>query len=187
MTFAATVTTRGPTPESGACLLLDHTTFDDVVERYQSEIYRFATHLTRNRVDADDLYQETLLKAYRAFDRLNGDANVRAWLYKITTNTFLSDRRKRNREQPLDQEWAEAIPGTHADDADRLDARDLLGEVDAFIANLPRKQRVALVGRKYHELSYSEIAAILRCSEEAARASVHEALRKLRHRFGDRL
>lgn len=169
-------------PPAGGC-----PSFDDVLERHQSEIYRFAIHLTRNPTDADDLYQETLLKAYRAFDRLDGEANHRAWLYKIASNAFLSDRRKRGREAILDDGHAETIPAAPRDDAARLDARDLLTEVEAFVAALPPKQRVALVARKYHDLSYAEIAATLRCSEPAARASVHEALRKLRDRFGDRL
>jgi RNA polymerase sigma-70 factor (ECF subfamily) len=169
-------------PCSGGC-----PSFDDVLARHQTEIYRFAIHLTRNPTDADDLYQETLLKAYRAFDRLDGEANHRAWLYKIATNAFLSDRRKRGREAFLADGQAEAIPATPRDDAARLDARDLLAEVEAFVAALPPKQRVALVARKYHDLSYAEIAATLRCSEPAARAGVHEALRKLRDRFGDRL
>ena len=169
-------------PALGGC-----PSFDEVLARYQDEIYRFAAHLTRNRADADDLYQETLLKAYRAFNRLDGSANHRAWLYKIATNAFLSDRRKRAREGSLDGEQAETIPAAATDHAARLDARDLLREVEAFVAALPLKQRVALIQRKYHDLSYAEIAANLRCSEAAARANVHEALRKLRERFGDRL
>lgn len=162
-------------------------TFDEVLTRYQTEIYRYAAHLTRNHVDADDLYQETVLKAYRAFDRLDGLANHRAWLYRIATNAFLSDRRKRGREGLLDEEAVGAIPAAPTDDAARLDAQALLREVDAFVESLPLKQRVALVQRKYHDLSYGEIAQNLRCSEAAARASVHEALRKLRERFGDRM
>lgn len=162
-------------------------TFDDVLARYQREIYRYATHLTRNQADADDLYQETLFKAYRAFGRLDGEANHRAWLYRIATNSFLSERRKRGREGALDGAAAEAIPAAPTDDAARLDARDLLVEVEKFVSALPCKQRLALIGRKYHDLSYAEIAANLRCSEAAARASVHEALRKLRDRFGDQL
>lgn len=161
--------------------------FDDVLTRHQAEIYRFAVHLTRDPTDADDLYQETLLKAYRAFDRLDGAANHRAWLYKIASNAFLSDRRKRAREAPLDGAHAEAIPAAPRDHAARLDAKDLLVEVERFVAALPPKQRIALVARRYHDLPYDEIAATLRCSEAAARASVHEALRKLRDRFGDRL
>ena len=162
-------------------------TFEAVLERYQAEIFRFAVHLTRNHADADDLYQETVLKAYRAFDRLDGEANHRAWLYRIATNAFLSDRRKRGRERPLDDLQVEMLLGEAADDAARLDAGNLLREVDAFVASLPDKQRLALIQRKYHDLSYAEIADNLRSSEAAARANVHEALRKLRSQFGDRV
>ena len=73
------------------------------------------------------------------------------------------------------------------DHAARLDARDLLGEVAALVDGLPPKQRVALVMRKYQGLGYDEIAATLETSETAARTNVHEALRKLRERFDDRL
>jgi RNA polymerase sigma-70 factor (ECF subfamily) len=162
-------------------------TFEEVVVRYQAEIYRYAVQLTRNRTDADDLYQDTLLKAFRAYGRLDGAANHRAWLYRIATNTFLSDRRKLARVDPLDEAAAEAIPAAATDQAAGLDARDLLREVAMFVDGLPPKQRVALTLRKYHELGYPEIADALRCSEAAARASVHEALRKLRECFGDRL
>lgn len=162
-------------------------TFDDIVSKHQAEIYRFALQLTRNRADADDLYQETLIKAFRAFDRLNGSANHRAWLYKIATNTFLSQRRRAGREGPLDEAVEVTGPAVMGDQAARLDARDLLEDVATFVAQLPTKQRVALILRKYHELGYDEIAATLKCSEAAARANVHEALRKLRECFSDRL
>jgi RNA polymerase sigma-70 factor (ECF subfamily) len=162
-------------------------TFDDLIDRYQSEIYRFVTQLTRNRADADDLYQDTLMKAYRAFGRLDCNANHRAWLYKIATNTFLSDRRKRSREDPLMDGAEDFLPAATVDSVSQLDARDLLAEVEGYILNLPPKQRIALILRKYHELGYDEIAANLDSSEAAARANVHEALRKLRDCFGDRL
>jgi RNA polymerase sigma-70 factor (ECF subfamily) len=161
--------------------------FEEMVARYEAEIYRYAVQLTRNRTDADDLYQETLLKAYRAFDRLDGAANHRAWLYRIATNTFLSDRRKLARVDYLDDATAQAIPAEAGDHADGVDARDLLREVAVFVEGLPPKQRAALTLRKYHELEYADIAAALGSSEAAARASVHEALRKLRECFGDRL
>jgi RNA polymerase sigma factor (sigma-70 family) len=163
-------------------------TFDETLARYGAEIYRFALHLTRNRSDADDLYQETALKAYRAWSRLPCDANHRAWLYRIASNTFLSDKRKTSRLRSLDaEETVESIPAASRDDDGRLDAGDLLREVEGFIEDLPPKQRIALVQRKYLEISYPEIAVTLGCSEEAARRSVHEALRKLRDRFGDRI
>lgn len=159
-------------------------TFDDLLERHGAEIYRFALQLTRNRSDADDLYQETLLKAYKAFDRLGASANHRAWLYRIASNTFLSDRRKRGRVDSLDERTIVDIPAGESDHAAGLDARALLKEVEAFVMALPPKQRISLILRKYHELSYAEIAANLNSNETAARANVHEALRKVRDRFG---
>jgi RNA polymerase sigma-70 factor (ECF subfamily) len=162
-------------------------TFDDLVNRYQTEMYRYAMQLTRNRADADDLYQETLIKAYRAFDRLDAGANYRAWLYRIATNTFLTSLRRVRREAPLDEAAETAVPDESGDRAARLDARDLLREVSAFVNLLPAKQRIALILRKYHGLGYREIAANLETSEGAARANVHEAMRKLRDQFHHRL
>ncbi len=163
-------------------------TFDEAFARHGSEIFRFALYLTRNRSDADDLYQETALKAFRAWDRLPCDANHRAWLYRIASNTFLSDRRKASRLRSLDADArSETIPAASRDDDGRLDANNVLREVEAFIGELPPKQRIALVQRKYLEMGYSDIAATLDSSEEAARRNVHEALRKFRDRFGDRI
>lgn len=161
--------------------------FDELLERYQNEIYRYTMQLTRNPADADDLYQETMLKAYRAFNRLNSDSNCRAWLYRIATNTFLSQKRKANRERPLDPVMDDHLAITNPDQPASLDARDLLAEVERFVQTLPEKQRLALIMRKYHELDYANIAETLNSSEEAARANVYEALRKLRACFGDRL
>lgn len=170
-----------------ACLPLPAIDFDELVERFSGEIYRFSLRLTRDSTDADDLYQETLLRAYRAFGRLDREANQRAWLYRIATNTFLSGKRRSSRVEQLDGEAESQIPAAPVDLEAKLDARALLLEVERAVAQLPDKQRVALILRKYHEMDYAGIAMNLNCSEAAARANVHEALRKLRARFGDRL
>jgi RNA polymerase sigma-70 factor (ECF subfamily) len=159
-------------------------TFDEVLTRYQTELYQYASQLTRKRSDADDLYRETLLEAFRGFDRLDGATNHRTWLYRIATNAFLSSRRRSERVEPLDEATE---PEDQADHAARLDDRNLLSEVAAFMDQLPAKQRVALVLRKYHGLGYDEIAANLDTSEGAARSGVHQALRDLRERFDGRL
>lgn len=159
--------------------------FESVFSCYSVELHRYAMQLTRNSADADDLYQETFLKAFRAFGRLDAEANHRAWLYRICTNTFLSAKRKDGRVDALDEDAPIAAPGH--DQAAQMDARALLVEVECFIEKLPPKQRVALILRKYHEMDYADIAVNLKSSEPAARANVHEALRKLRVEFGDRL
>lgn len=187
----ATTEACGPPGEPSICATAPPASiaFEDMLERFGPEIYRFAMGLCRNRSDADDLYQETALKAYRAYGRLPADANHRAWLYRIAGNTFLSERRKHGRVGSLDgtEAGAEAIPEKERDDAARIDAGDLLEETERLVAKLPKKQRLALIGRKYHDLSYAEIGELLGCSEAAARANVHEGLRKLRDALGERL
>lgn len=185
--MGTTQTTGGFDATASSGMSLPIATFDDLLERHQAEIFRFSMQLTRNRADADDLYQETLIKAYRAFDRLDGNANHRAWLFRIATNTFLSGKRRVKREDPLDETLEAVLPAESEDQVAALDARDLLNEVQRFVETLPDKQRVALILRKYHEMGYGDIAANLKCSEAAARANVHEALRKLRDCFGDRM
>jgi RNA polymerase sigma factor (sigma-70 family) len=164
-----------------------HCLFTSLIDRFGDEIFRFACQLTGNSPDADDLYQETLLKAFKAFDRLPPDANHRAWLYRICSNTFISDRRKHGRVAPMNDVLAETLTANSPDTATALDARDLLRDVERFVDTLPPKQRVALVLRKHHEYGYAEIATILNSSEAAARANVHEALTKLRGAFAHRM
>jgi RNA polymerase sigma-70 factor (ECF subfamily) len=158
-------------------------TFDEVLTRYRDAIYRYALHLTGNRVAADELYQKTVFKAHDEFHRLDGSANHCAWLYRIATNAFLSSHRRRSKEDSLMQESVELGRAT----AVQPEAPGLLAEVAAFLANLPVRQRLALIQRMYHDLSYTEIAASLRCSEVGARTSVHQALRTLGDHFGERL
>jgi RNA polymerase sigma-70 factor (ECF subfamily) len=185
LTTQGALVASGGSPAAVGASVAGAVNFETMFHRYGVELHRYALQLTRNGADADDLYQETFLKAFRAFSRLDGNANHRAWLYRIATNTFLSHRRKFGRVDALEDDAPIAAP-SH-DQAAQLDARGLLAEVELFIEKLPSKQRVALILRKYHEMDYADIAANLRCSEPAARANVHEALRKLRNCFGDRL
>jgi RNA polymerase sigma-70 factor, ECF subfamily len=165
----------------------DHSTVENMLARYQGEIYRFALHLTRTRAGANDLYQETLRDAYRLVNQLDRTTNQRTWLYGLTTNAFLRNRRTPSRDGSFAEERADEISDALADHTARLDGRDLLRAVDASVASLPPRQWVALVQRLFHSLSYAEIATSLGCSETAARASVYTALRTLRDCLGDRV
>ena len=83
--------------------------FEKLALVYLDQLYRFALSFTHHKADADDLVQRTILKAYRAFDRFERGTNMRAWLFKILRNTFISDYRtiKRHAEQSIDDEEAE--------------------------------------------------------------------------------
>ena len=165
---------------------MDYSTFDEVLVDYQAEVYCFALHLTRDRAEANALYQETLLTAFHAFNERDRPANERTWLFTILTDAFLSDRLGHGAGSSSGEEQA-ADGGTSPVQTDRLDAHTLRREVEACVTTLPGPQWVALVQRRYLNREYAEIAETLRCSEVAARASVYEALRAMRAHVGHRL
>jgi RNA polymerase sigma-70 factor (ECF subfamily) len=137
-------------------------------------------------MEAEDCLQETFLRAYRAYTRLDPEANYRAWLYKIATNVAYTHWRRQQREAArvsnVDPETlkADSIALEHLDRQDRWTA------VRQAVMKLPHKQRSALILRKYQELSYESVAVTLGISQDAARANVYQALKKLRKRFRSR-
>lgn len=152
---------------------------------YRDEIYRYTWRMVGQTQDAQDLTQETFLRAYRAFERLEPESNVRAWLYRIATNTCLTFLKRSGRTQtvPLDA----AIVADTETPHDTVSRRELLREVAQAVEALPPRQRAAIVQRKYQGLSYVEMAESLGVSEDTARAHVYQGLRKLRAQFQDQL
>ena len=161
--------------------VMDGDAFDGVVGAHHAEIHRFVARVTARPGEADDLSQETFLRAYRAWGTLPPDANVRAWLFAIAANLcrnhFRSEKRRR-----LAHAAAGELPGERpvpCPESQSL-AKEDLALVEATIARLPVKQRMAFVLRKIHGLEYDEVAGSLACSPESARAHVFQALRKIR-------
>ncbi len=174
-------TARDPAPTSGTTL-----SFTSMIEQYGADLYRFAWSLTRTPHDADDVYQETMLKAFKAWRKLPSDANHRAWLFRIASNTWISDRRKQQRVHQFGDDQPD-LPSHEPDTARQVVAGETLEHVTDAIEQLPPKQRTALVLRKYHDMGYEEIGQVIDASPEAARANVYEALRKLRGQFATAL
>jgi RNA polymerase sigma factor (sigma-70 family) len=155
--------------------------FEAVVGAHHAEIRRYLLRVTARASDADDLSQETFLRAFRAYRALPPGANVRAWLFTIATNLGRNHFRAQSRRRRAYAAVALEAPAGAPDRADgRLIADEARARVEQVIGGLPEKQRLAFVMRKMHELDYAEIGASLRCSEESARAHVFQALRKIR-------
>jgi RNA polymerase sigma-70 factor (ECF subfamily) len=157
--------------------------FDELVERHSGEIFAYVWRLLREARDAEDCLQETFLRAFRSYGRVRAGTNYRAWLYKIATNTARSHWKRRKRSET---HTTELDPDRQADEmsvADRVERRALLTAVTRAVEELPEQQRAALILRKYQELSYTEIAAALACTEAAARANVYQAVKKLQTKF----
>jgi RNA polymerase sigma-70 factor, ECF subfamily len=155
--------------------------FDDVVAAHHPEIYRYLRRLTFRANEADDLAQETFLRAYRAWQALAPEANVRAWLFAIATNLarnhFRGESRRRRAYVAAGERRGEADPAGPEEEHVFRETRALL---DRVVAGLPLKQRLAFTLRKVHDLDYDAIGDSLECSPESARAHVFQALKKIR-------
>ncbi len=152
-------------------------TFELLVQRHRGEIAAYLRRLMGSQSDAEDVAQDTWLRAHRAFGRLPPDANARAWLYRIATNRALTAlRRRRGAARRAVELEVDALPARGTD----LGGGLALRAVARAVGTLPAKQRAALVARRFHGLDYDEIGASLGCSPAAARANVYQALRKLR-------
>ncbi|MDA1093916.1 MAG: RNA polymerase sigma factor [Acidobacteria bacterium] len=154
------------------------TDFGQLVDIHQAEILRYLRRLTGDRTTADDLFQETFLRAFRAFARLGTQPNHRAWLYRIATNQFLNHRRSRGLSVEVALVADTASRGVSPVAAHEREVVSL--RLRQAIARLPKRQRVAFVQRQLHGFSYRDVSTVLACSETAARANVYQAMRRLR-------
>lgn len=152
--------------------------FGQFVDTHQVEVLRYLRRLTGNASDAEDLFQETFLRALPRFDHLRPASNHRAWIYRIATNAFLNYRRtaRRRAEVGLDHTDSRraAIVAAHPD------ATVTKSAYRREVSRLPPRQRAAFIQRVVMGLSYREIAAAMGGTQGAARANVSEAVRRLR-------
>jgi RNA polymerase sigma factor (sigma-70 family) len=146
--------------------------FQLTLDMHRDSLARFIA-ATVGPTDADDILQETLISALRAYPRLREGSNVRAWLFTIARNKALDEYRARAR-RPVPVA-SEDLGGRAVAVADRPDE-----DLWASVRELPGKQRAAVVLRFVNDLPHREIARVLDCSEAAARRSLHEGLAKLR-------
>jgi RNA polymerase sigma-70 factor, ECF subfamily len=155
--------------------------FDDAVRSMEREIMRFLVRSTRDRDDAMDLFQETWLRAYRAYPTLKSEDGLRPWIFRIASNLCRNRvRDKTRRRRVIEDELADADAFAEVTSLDGRGGADGVLHLKREIAKLPGKQGKALVMRKFAGLDYEEIGAALDCSAESARASVYLALKKLK-------
>jgi RNA polymerase sigma factor (sigma-70 family) len=148
--------------------------FQAVVDDHHRDLFRFLVALV-GRQEAEDCFQETLMSAIRAYPRLDGGANVRAWLFTIARRKAI-DAHRSTRRRPLP---VEEVPEPRAGAA-QANGLGIDPELWALVRALPAKQRGAVALRFVAGLSHAEVAQALGCSEEAARQSLYAGLTKLR-------
>jgi RNA polymerase sigma-70 factor, ECF subfamily len=179
--------------------MADQAQFAEQAMQYMGSLYSAALRMTRNPADAEDLVQETYLKAYRAFGTFKEGTNLKAWLYRILTNTYINSyRARRRRPEQTDLDEVEdlylyrRLGGLEAANAGRSAEEQVLehfteGDVKEAVEALPEQFRMAVLLADVEGFSYKEIADILDVPIGTVMSRLHrgrKALQKTLLEFG---
>ena len=132
--------------------------------------------------DANDVLQNTFIRAYRGIGSFNGEAKLYTWLYRIATNeaiTFLNKRKNRATLSMDDEEDGNAWDALLTAETPSFTPEEIIERLERAVAVLPDKQRIVFNMRYYDDLSYKDISEILGTSEGALKASFHHAVKKI--------
>lgn len=186
--------TLGVATETGS--LADRAaSFEQQAMPYLDQLYGAALRMTRNPADAEDLVQETYLKGFAAFDSFTQGTNLRAWLFRILTNTFINAYRKKQRE-PFQSgsddltDWqlhdAESHTSTGLRSAE-MEALDRITDSDVVqaMSNLPEDYRLAVYLADVEGFSYKEIAEIMETPVGTVMSRLHRGRKLLREQLAD--
>src|SRR5215467_12870645 len=175
--------------------MADQAQFAELAMEHMGSLYSAAMRMTRNPADAEDLVQETYLKAYRAFESFQEGTNLKAWLYRILTNTFINSYRSRKR-RPEQTELDDVedlylyrrLGGLEAVAAGRGAEEEVLdhfteAEVKEAVEALPEQFRMAVLLADVEGFSYKEIAEILDVPIGTVMSRLHRGRRALQKRL----
>ena len=174
----------------------DVSAYDELVRRYQERIYATVYHMTSNHEDANDLVQETFIKAYRALKTFKGDSSFYTWVYRIAVNktiNFLKQRKNRVQMSLNDMDFnAEHDPDLVALVSEKTPRRDLnLAELqdklNAAMLKLSEHHRMVVTLHDIQGLSHEEIAAIMDCNIGTVRSRLFYARQQLQAYLTDYL
>lgn len=175
--------------------MADQAKFAELAMEYMGSLYAAALRMTRNPAEAEDLVQETYLRAYRGFGGFQEGTNLKAWLYRILTNTFINSYRARKRrpeqtelEDVEDLYLYRRLGGLEAAAAGRSAEDELLdwfteSEVVEAVEALPEQFRIAVLLADVEGFSYKEIADILGIPIGTVMSRLHRGRKALQKRL----
>ncbi len=148
--------------------------FQDLYDSYANEVYRFSLWLAGDSSEAEDITSETLIRAWAHNSKIRTET-LKAYLFTISRNIYLQHQKKKKRQVVLENVHPDPAPGP-----DKLTESQLqLQRVQRVLRTVPECDRTAFVLRVQHELSYVEIARVLKLSLSAAKVKVYRIRKKL--------
>lgn len=175
--------------------MADQATFADDAMEFAPQLYSAALRMTRNPTDAEDVVQETFLKAYRGYGSFKEGTNLRAWLYRILTNTYINKYRKAQRRPSevelgelqdiyLFRRLGEASGATHSAEIAALD-RFVDDDIVTALESLPENFRLPVLYADVEGFSYKEIAEILDIPIGTVMSRLHRGRKQLQKQLYD--
>jgi RNA polymerase sigma-70 factor, ECF subfamily len=158
----------------------DPAAFETLIRNHQRMIHSLTFRMTGSLADAEDLAQETFIRAYEQIGTFRGSAKFSTWLYRIAFNTCLNWRQSEARRFQLHVNCGEELSATHAHGENASPENQMNQQLQSALLRLPAKQRAAIVLTVYDGFNHAEAAQISGCSETTISWRVFTAKRKLK-------
>lgn len=169
----------------------DADSFNQLVLRWERPIYALAYRTIGREEDARDVCQETFLRAFRALPRFRGQAKFSSWIYRITLNLCHDWVRRERRsgfvQPPEDKDLQDLVAADEPSESieDLVARRVQLRTVERAMAALPEEQRMAIILKEYHGLTFQEIADLMGCPLSTVKTRLYQGLSVLRRELGE--
>jgi RNA polymerase sigma-70 factor (ECF subfamily) len=155
----------------------DRSAFSELVTRHQKAIYRLALRFTRDHGTAEDIVQDSFVKAYQALGSFEERSSFKSWLFRIAINTS-KNRLRAHHQDDVDIE--DVIIAVEPRAEEDFEYKETQGFITDMVQKLPERQRLALTLRVFEDLSFQEIAQIMDCPYDTAKANFRHAVLKLK-------
>ena len=158
----------------------DAKAFQQLVERWQKKIHRFAYRILQDSDDASEITQKTFIKVYHKLDTLDEPQKFPAWIYRVANNLCLDEMKRAGRRKAVPLDYRQEHSGSNGSPEKQLQQKELGEVLRQAMMMIPDEQRTVIIFKEYEGLTFREIAEILDESENTIKSRMYYGLKALR-------